>query len=381
MYKRRDWMHLHGEDGGDSDSSADDSSDDEAAVNRMAAAAGGRESNATGSSSDSSGGTSSGARGEENEDNGSGSGSDSGSGPDDSDSDANPSAFQKLEDISEDDFDEGEFNADLEDLKRVWLNPATPATLPPPVSDAVDHAGDAEGRNSESKPDRDGDKEPLKGQKGGKVTSRKALKCRVCDGKLLLNPLMLRQHIASKKHIKRCTGDPEDPICFAESLGPKENVETHQERSQRVAAEKRQQEQAAEAAQAATALKLKRRTDRKRKRLEASAAGAASAHASAAAAKQAGHPAESHQQQQPALKKKGKVGKRQRQAMKQEGSADGAPQQRQNKSKGSRKPKTRQKGSQTAKVVSSEGNRAAKRAAKRVAFAASNPAATTGTLG
>ena len=43
MYKRRDWLHLHGEDGGDSDSSADDSSDDEAAVNRgAAAAAGGR---------------------------------------------------------------------------------------------------------------------------------------------------------------------------------------------------------------------------------------------------------------------------------------------------------------------------------------------------
>jgi hypothetical protein len=37
MYKRRDWMHLHGEDGGDSDSSADDSSDDEAAVNGMLA--------------------------------------------------------------------------------------------------------------------------------------------------------------------------------------------------------------------------------------------------------------------------------------------------------------------------------------------------------
>jgi hypothetical protein len=42
--------------------------------------------------------------------------------------------------------------------------------------------------------------------KQNKLPQRRALKCRLCDGKLLLNPLMLRQHIASKKHVKRCIG-------------------------------------------------------------------------------------------------------------------------------------------------------------------------------
>ena len=43
----------------------------------------------------------------------------------------------------------------------------------------------------------------------------RALKCRVCDGKLILNALALRQHVASKRHARNCKGG----LCTARAQG------------------------------------------------------------------------------------------------------------------------------------------------------------------
>lgn len=38
------------------------------------------------------------------------------------------------------------------------------------------------------------------------------LKCRVCNGKLLLNALALQQHVASKQHLRKVKG-AQKPSC------------------------------------------------------------------------------------------------------------------------------------------------------------------------
>ena len=48
---------------------------------------------------------------------------------------------------------------------------------------------------------------------GGRTPKRRALKCRLCNGKLILNPTGLRQHVASKKHLRRCGGEVTRSSC------------------------------------------------------------------------------------------------------------------------------------------------------------------------
>lgn len=354
-------MHLHGEDGGDSDSSADDSSDDEAAVNGMLAGRNHSEAESSGEADD---------RSDASEDDGSDhSGSEGGDASFEAfDSDADPSAFQKLEDISEDDFDEGGFDPELEALRRSWMDPAMPAA-------GLHHEERSEGGTDSAAaliPDPDNPL-PQEGEetvalKQNKLPQRRALKCRLCDGKLLLNPLMLRQHIASKKHVKRCIGDVEDPICFADSIGPKENVETHQERSMRIAAERQQQEQAAAAAKDLAASKLKRKEARKRKQLHASAVPAVVVSGSGEGNTTALSTTNKQQQKE---NKKGKVGKRQRIALKQTAATGDSTQEGVKTYSNGTKAAVKQRQKKSRKLQPSGDNRAAKRAGKQAAFAAS----------
>lgn len=352
-------MHLHGEDGGDSDSSADDSSDDEAAVNGMLAGRNNREAESSGEAEN---------RSDASEDGGCDHSSGSESASEAADSDADPSAFQKLEDISEDDFDEGGFDPELEAIKRSWMDPAMPAA-------ALHHEERSEGgTDSAACPTPDADNPlPQEGEetvalKQNKLPQRRALKCRLCDGKLLLNPLMLRQHIASKKHVKRCIGDVEDPICFADSIGPKENVETHQERAMRIAAERQQQDQAAAAAQELAASKLKRKEARKRKQLHASAVPAAVLSGSGEGNTMAVSSIEKQQQKE---KKEGKVGKRQRIALKQNAATGDSTQEGVKETNNGTKAVIRRRHKKSKNLQPSGDNRAAKRAGKQAAFAAS----------
>lgn len=59
----------------------------------------------------------------------------------------------------------------------------------------------------------------------GHTPARRALKCRLCNGTLILNPVALRQHVASKKHLKRCKGG--FGSCFAFKCGLHRKCDLH----------------------------------------------------------------------------------------------------------------------------------------------------------
>lgn len=205
MYKRRDWLHVHGPDGGDS------SDDDDSSINSDAdgVGSGGEDS------SDSDDEAPSGPGGEEgvSEEEGGGSepeasavgGSDAGSDEELDDADDAVDPRRRLEDLSEDDYDDGSESDDEElgALKRAWRDEVKAASV-----------------------------------KG------RPLRCRACEGTLILNALALRQHLASKRHrrgMKSAYEDVEDvdvaaPICWAVELlaDDQEATETHGERLQRI---------------------------------------------------------------------------------------------------------------------------------------------------
>lgn len=265
MYKRRDWMHLHGQDGGASDSSDDSGSESQHTDDDMAKASGSSDSEADSGAMAAHGepGTvsESGSDGSASSGNGSVGDEDGSLGGYDSEV-SEPISRRRLEDLSEEDFDSEDDDEDLEEVKRTWLG----------IADA----------------------EPEHTPAG------RALKCRACNGKLLLNALALQQHIASKRHLRKAKDvgeEPTDSICFADQLANNENVETHQERMQRLQQEEnRQPQSAAEPAASKSSGAAKRR--RKQQRKAAAAAGAEGSKAS-----------------------KKRLGKRQRAALKQDGPA------------------------------------------------------------
>ncbi|CAL5229681.1 g13049 [Coccomyxa viridis] len=180
MYKRQDWLHLHGQNAAEassSDSEAEKTGDDESEA---------QSSEEESSDNESSGQEAAVEQEEEPEDN---------------------LPAHRLEDLSEDDFDGGAASDDsdvakmqekLAEQKRNWLT----AT-----------------------------KEDVK--KGPPLT------CLLCKGVLILNAEGLRMHLASRRHKKqqsRLEDAKEDTIVYAEDLQEdSSDAETHQERAERVA--------------------------------------------------------------------------------------------------------------------------------------------------
>ncbi|DBA72517.1 TPA: hypothetical protein ACH3X2_010278 [Trebouxia sp. C0005] len=175
MFKRRDWAHMHGQDG--EGSSDDDSSEDSGSA---------RHSPSSSEADD--GSDSSQAHTSAESD-----------GPESDGDEETPflSGAKRLQDLSEDDYEEpAEPRIDVDELVQNWLTAPTSQQIKGPP-----------------------------------------LRCRWCPGTLLLNATALKNHMESKRHQKRqkiSEAEPK-PICLAEDVLEDESEgETHAERLERL---------------------------------------------------------------------------------------------------------------------------------------------------
>ncbi|GAB4823396.1 hypothetical protein N2152v2_010442 [Parachlorella kessleri] len=241
MYKRRDWLMLHGAEGPASDSSDDNSSE----------ADGKRGSGADGSS------------GSEDEA--------ASEGPDE---DEGVVIGGRLEDLSEDDlegndWETAETQQELEEQLGRWVQ-----------------------------------------SKEGEVVKGRPLKCRLCSGVLILNAKALRQHLESRKHMRRVDKaeqeglDPGFDFCFADDYkSESDEGETHYERMERVQREleaARQQQDQQQTSKVGPGAKKKKKKQAQ-KGLGAAAGGAPAGEQQQQAAEP---PLQGHPQQQKKAKEK-----------------------------------------------------------------------------